>query len=117
MAKGRKAVGGGANQLKGGQGHGGEGLRQRPDRAVRDDQEALGLREAEEARQAVSGRRFIVAGGSHSASRLFLCPPARLPTHAGGLYVGSSSSVRTTSSARSPSSSSGAFPRLHHATR
>src|SRR2546425_576372 len=32
-------------------------------------------------------------------------------------YVGSSSSALTTQSARSPSSSSGAFPRLHQATR
>src|SRR5207245_9542956 len=40
----------------------GEGLRRRPHRALRDDQEALGLREAQEAREAVSGRWSTVSG-------------------------------------------------------
>src|SRR2546425_13045176 len=63
------------DQLQGLQGLDGEGLRRRPHRALRDDEEALGLREAQEAREAVSGRWSTVSGGSRSASRLFLGSP------------------------------------------
>src|SRR5256885_10985913 len=71
--EGEEGVRGLRDQLQGLHGHVGAGLRSHADRAVRDDQEALVLREAEEAREDVSGRRSTGSGGSLRRAALFFC--------------------------------------------
>src|SRR5207245_4392784 len=104
--EGEEGVRGLLDQLQGLQGLGRVHLRRLAERAVRDDEEDLGLREAEEAgRQEVGrGRLFTPSRAARVGRAAFFFPSARSQR-------GSRSSVGTTTSGRTPSSSSGALVR------
>src|SRR5262249_48776887 len=109
------------DQLQGLQGYGRVDLRRLADRALRDDEEDLGLCEAQEAgrQEVVVPLLRAVTGGLRSASRPFVLGMRRFSGWAARArrrdQCGSVSSVSTTRSARPPSSSSGAPERLHQA--
>src|SRR5207245_2997305 len=107
--EGEEGVRGLLDQLQGLQGLGRVHLRRLADRAVRDDEEDLGLREAEEAgRQEVEVPRLLPSRAAcvRRAALLFCSSAQR------GIF----SSESITRSGRTPSSSSGAPVRLHQTT-